>query len=122
MRAPFRFPPDLLALERAWLDTYAGLAEGPATAGTTVLRRRLIALSGHLCTHPYWETPAGPGRTERSMSEQPTTPRPKTVPVTWAPSQTGPCARCHSATCRYGLGASPLCAACKALRQAQYGG
>ncbi|MFF4012745.1 hypothetical protein [Streptomyces sp. NPDC001717] len=59
MRAPFRFPPDLLALERAWLDTYAGLAESPATAGTTVLRRRLIALSGRLCTHPHWESPAG---------------------------------------------------------------
>ncbi|WP_412074619.1 hypothetical protein ACLF6K_00060 [Streptomyces xanthophaeus] len=45
----------MLALERAWLAAYADLAEDPAT-GTTMLRRRLIALSGHLCTHPHWET------------------------------------------------------------------
>lgn len=30
------------------------------------------------------------------MNEQtPTKPRPQAAPVTWAPSQTGPCARCH---------------------------
>ncbi|MFF2793146.1 hypothetical protein ACFVT6_41470 [Streptomyces sp. NPDC058049] len=43
-------------LERAWQQTYAELAQ--AGAGTTVLRRRLIALSGTLCTHPYWAAPA----------------------------------------------------------------
>ncbi|MFD3472911.1 hypothetical protein ACFWWM_42685 [Streptomyces sp. NPDC058682] len=26
-------------------------------AGTTVLRRRLITLSGNLCTHPHWAAP-----------------------------------------------------------------
>ncbi|MFD8144057.1 hypothetical protein [Streptomyces sp. NPDC059708] len=59
MRAPFRFPEDLIALQGAWLQTYAELAQAPAGAGTTVLRRRLIALSGRLCTHPYWSGPAG---------------------------------------------------------------
>ncbi|MFJ4777844.1 hypothetical protein [Streptomyces sp. NPDC088762] len=59
MRAPFRFPDDLLALERAWQQTYADLAQAPAGAGTTVLRRRLITLSGRLCTHPSWAVPAG---------------------------------------------------------------
>ncbi|MER6257848.1 hypothetical protein ABT224_41685 [Streptomyces sp. NPDC001584] len=54
MRPPFRFPDDLLALQRAWQETYTELAQAPAGAGTTVLRRRLIALSGNLCTHPYW--------------------------------------------------------------------
>lgn len=58
VRAPFRFPQDLLALERAWLAAYADLAQAPATAGTTAQRRRLITLSRRLCTHPYWETPA----------------------------------------------------------------
>ncbi|AZM93899.1 hypothetical protein [Streptomyces sp. W1SF4] len=55
MRPPFRFPEDLITLERAWQQTYAELAQ--AGAGTTVLRRRLIALSGTLCTHPYWAAP-----------------------------------------------------------------
>lgn len=59
MRPPFRFPDDLLTLQKAWLHTYADLAQAPATSGTTVLRRRLIALSGHLHTHPYWTTPTG---------------------------------------------------------------
>ncbi|WP_030774375.1 MULTISPECIES: hypothetical protein [unclassified Streptomyces] len=57
MRPPFRFPEDLITLQRAWQQTYAELARVPHTAGTTVLRRRLIALSGTLCTHPYWATP-----------------------------------------------------------------
>ncbi|MCB5181508.1 hypothetical protein [Streptomyces antimicrobicus] len=51
---PFRFPEDLLALQRAWHRTYTDLAETPTSAGTTVLRRRLITLSGRLHTHPYW--------------------------------------------------------------------
>ncbi|MFG2232636.1 hypothetical protein ACGFNX_21925 [Streptomyces sp. NPDC048723] len=58
MRSPSRFPDDLLTLQRAWQQTYAELAQAPAGAGTTVLRRRLIALSGNLCTHPYWATSA----------------------------------------------------------------
>lgn len=41
------------------------------------------------------------------MSEQTTT-KPRPQVVTWAPSQTGPCARCHTSTCRYGVGGNPL--------------
>lgn len=59
VRAPFRFPDDLLALQRAWQQTYADLAQAPAEAGTTVLRRRLISLSGRLCNHPSRAVPAG---------------------------------------------------------------
>ncbi|WP_158721435.1 hypothetical protein [Streptomyces sp. NRRL S-241] len=40
-------------------------------------------------------------------------------PVTWAPSQTGPCARCHTPTCRYGHGGNPLCSTCRQARQDQ---
>ncbi|MFF3089963.1 hypothetical protein ACFVRB_33745 [Streptomyces nojiriensis] len=58
MRPPFRFPEDLITLQRAWQQAYAELAQAPAGAGTTVLRRRLIALSGTLCTHPHWAAPA----------------------------------------------------------------
>ncbi|WP_327732883.1 hypothetical protein OG749_02480 [Streptomyces nojiriensis] len=57
MRPPFRFPEDLITLQRAWQQAYAELAQAPTGAGTTVLRRRLIALSGTLCTHPHWATP-----------------------------------------------------------------
>ncbi|MFB7467045.1 hypothetical protein ACFCZ1_26720 [Streptomyces sp. NPDC056224] len=54
------------------------------------------------------------------MSEQTITkPRPQVVPVTWAPSQTGPCARCHQQTCRYGHGGNPLCKPCQQARQEQ---
>ncbi|MFA7766343.1 hypothetical protein [Streptomyces sp. NRRL S-448] len=56
MRPPFRFAEDLITLQRAWQQAYAELAQAPA--GTTVLRRRLIALAGTLCTHPHWATPA----------------------------------------------------------------
>ncbi|MFJ1567459.1 hypothetical protein ACIOG8_25135 [Streptomyces erythrochromogenes] len=59
MRPSFRFPDDLVALQEAWLRTYAELAQVPAEGGTTVLRRRLIALSGRLCTHPHWTPAAG---------------------------------------------------------------
>ncbi|MFE7094372.1 hypothetical protein [Streptomyces erythrochromogenes] len=59
MRSSFRFPDDLVALQEAWLHTYAELAQAPAEGGTTALRRRLIALSGRLCTHPHWTAPAG---------------------------------------------------------------
>ncbi|WP_030194751.1 hypothetical protein [Streptomyces sp. NRRL S-87] len=62
MRPTFRFPEDLIALQAAWSRTYADLAQAPATAGTTVLRRRLIALSGLLYTHPYWTALPGGGR------------------------------------------------------------
>ncbi|MEU9087948.1 hypothetical protein [Streptomyces sp. NPDC048357] len=55
MRPPFRFPEVLITFQRAWQQTYAGLAQaGPCT---TVLRRRLTTLSGTLCTHPYWAAP-----------------------------------------------------------------
>ncbi|MFI7176408.1 MULTISPECIES: hypothetical protein [Streptomyces] len=60
MRPPFRFPEfpeDLITLQRAWQQTYADLAQAPAGAGTTALRRRLITLSGTLCTHPHWAAP-----------------------------------------------------------------
>ncbi|MFJ5553324.1 hypothetical protein [Streptomyces sp. NPDC093225] len=60
MRAPFRFPEDLIALQVAWSRTYAALAEAPA--GATALRRRLIALSGRLYSHPYWTSPPGSRR------------------------------------------------------------
>ncbi|GAA3233183.1 hypothetical protein GCM10010260_81880 [Streptomyces filipinensis] len=40
--------------------------------------------------------------------------------VTWAPSQTGPCALCHAPTCKYGVGASPTCPRCAEARAAQY--
>ncbi|MFF1498192.1 hypothetical protein [Streptomyces sp. NPDC058304] len=58
MRPPFRFPEDLITLQGAWQQTYVELAQSPAGAGTTVLRRRLIALSGNLRTHPYWAASA----------------------------------------------------------------
>ncbi|MGW8782594.1 hypothetical protein ACWGNM_31650 [Streptomyces sp. NPDC055796] len=45
----------MITLQKAWQQTYAELAQ--AEAGTTVLRRRLIALSGTLCPHPYWAAP-----------------------------------------------------------------
>lgn len=51
-------PEDLMTLQRAWQQAYAELAQAPAGAGTTALRRRLIALSGTLFTHPHWTTPA----------------------------------------------------------------
>ncbi len=59
MTASFRFPEDLVALQLAWQRTYGELARVPPGSGTTVLRRRLIALSGRLCTHPHWAAPAG---------------------------------------------------------------
>ncbi|WP_158781301.1 hypothetical protein [Streptomyces sp. NRRL S-237] len=52
------------------------------------------------------------------MNEQTTT-KPRPQVVTWAPSQTGPCARCHAPTCRYGVGGSPLCTPCRQARQEQ---
>ncbi|MFD3550319.1 hypothetical protein ACFWUW_32845 [Streptomyces sp. NPDC058655] len=63
---PFRFPDDLLALQAGWLRTYEALAQAPAGAGTTSLRRRLILLSGLLHTHPYW---AAPGRSRAAGPE-----------------------------------------------------
>lgn len=62
----FRFPADLLALQAGWLATYDVLAQTPAGAGTTVLRRRLIGLSCQLYTHPYW---AEPGRSRAACAE-----------------------------------------------------
>ncbi|MFD6230506.1 hypothetical protein ACFWFZ_27115 [Streptomyces sp. NPDC060232] len=58
MRPPFRFPEDLITLQRAWQQTYAELAQAPAGAGTTALRRRRITLPGTLCIHPHWAAPA----------------------------------------------------------------
>ncbi|MDX3533985.1 hypothetical protein PV721_06315 [Streptomyces sp. MB09-01] len=58
MRPPSRFPEDLITLQRAWQQTFAELAQAPAGAGTTVLRRRLITLSGNLCTRPSWAASA----------------------------------------------------------------
>ncbi|WP_371594515.1 hypothetical protein [Streptomyces virginiae] len=58
MRPPFRFPEDLITLQRAWQQAYAELAQAPAEAAMTTLRHRLIALPGTLCTHPHWTTPA----------------------------------------------------------------
>ncbi|MFJ8570385.1 hypothetical protein [Streptomyces sp. NPDC093514] len=52
------------------------------------------------------------------MNEQTTT-RPRPQVATWAPSQTGPCARCHTSTCRYGVGGNPLCKQCQQARQEQ---
>ncbi|MFF4580048.1 hypothetical protein [Streptomyces sp. NPDC001389] len=52
-----RFPDDLVELQAAWLTTYAALAGRPAHAGSTTLRRRLIALSCRIATHPYWTVP-----------------------------------------------------------------
>ncbi|KJY24038.1 hypothetical protein [Streptomyces katrae] len=59
MSTPFRFPEDLITLQRTWQQTYAELAQIPAGASTTALRRRLIALSAQLCTHPYWSASTG---------------------------------------------------------------
>ncbi|WP_051774778.1 hypothetical protein [Streptomyces sp. NRRL S-237] len=56
MRPPFRFPEDLITLQRAWQQAYAELAQTPT--GSTELRRQLITLSGALCTHPYWAASA----------------------------------------------------------------
>ncbi|MFD7395779.1 hypothetical protein ACFV60_12155 [Streptomyces virginiae] len=53
------------------------------------------------------------------MSEQITT-KPRSQVAIWAAGQTGPCARCHTSTCRYGVGGNPLCTACRAARQEQY--
>ncbi|MEU9177130.1 hypothetical protein AB0C90_09805 [Streptomyces sp. NPDC048550] len=52
------FPDDLVSLQAEWLRTYRELARQPATAGTTTLRRRLIALSRAIAAHPYWSCPA----------------------------------------------------------------
>ncbi|MER7763044.1 hypothetical protein [Streptomyces sp. NPDC097619] len=54
---PFRFPDDLVALQASWLLTYDAPAQAPAGVGTTALRRRLIALSLSLHTHPFWASP-----------------------------------------------------------------
>ncbi|MGW2587910.1 hypothetical protein ACWCYZ_42775 [Streptomyces virginiae] len=55
------------------------------------------------------------------MNEQTTT-KPRPQVATRAAGQTGPCARCHTSTCRYGVGGNPLCEACKVARRAQYEG
>ncbi|WP_199820461.1 hypothetical protein [Streptomyces sp. NRRL F-2664] len=59
MTPSFRFPDDLVALQEAWLRTYDELAQVAGDGSTTPLRRRLIALSGRLQTHPHWAAPAG---------------------------------------------------------------
>ncbi|MFF3650883.1 hypothetical protein ACFYXV_19880 [Streptomyces sp. NPDC002181] len=64
------FPDDLVGLQADWLRTYRTLAARPATAGATPLRRRLIALSCAISTHPYWSRPAraagGPAELRRA--------------------------------------------------------
>ncbi|WP_328792676.1 MULTISPECIES: hypothetical protein [unclassified Streptomyces] len=52
------------------------------------------------------------------MNEQ-TTPTPRPQNDTWAPSLTGPCAGCHTSTCRYGVGGNPLFKQCQQARQEQ---
>lgn len=46
-----------------------------------------------------------------------TTPAPRPGVATWAPSQTGPCAKCGSPCARYGAPANPLCVPCQQARQ-----
>ncbi|MFB6820111.1 hypothetical protein ACFCXA_00790 [Streptomyces virginiae] len=70
----FRFPDDLVALQAAWLDTYTALAEAPAGIGATPLRRRLIALSCRLHTHPHWAASGGPHGTWAELRRQARTP------------------------------------------------
>jgi hypothetical protein len=53
-----------------------------------------------------------PARTPRAAVP---TPRPA---ANWGDPQTGPCARCRQPTRRYGAGASPICADCRAARSA----
>ncbi|MFE5768571.1 hypothetical protein ACFQ7O_09435 [Streptomyces sp. NPDC056485] len=64
------FPDDLVGLQADWLRTYRSLAARPAAVGTTPLRRRLIALSCAISTHPYWSRPArtagGPAELRRA--------------------------------------------------------
>ncbi|WP_443056276.1 hypothetical protein [Streptomyces sp. IBSBF 3136] len=49
------FPDDLMQPQAAWNATYDALA-APRHRDTTVLRRRLLLLSGRLWWHPYRET------------------------------------------------------------------
>ncbi|WP_328965189.1 hypothetical protein [Streptomyces virginiae] len=65
-----RFPEDLVALQAAWLDTYATLAKAPAGIGTTPLRRRLIALSCRLHAHPHWTAPGSARGTWAELRRQ----------------------------------------------------
>ncbi|MEV0414982.1 hypothetical protein AB0I68_30335 [Streptomyces sp. NPDC050448] len=64
------FPDDLIGLQADWLRTYRELARRPAAAGTTTLRRRLIALSCAISLHPYWSRPVrtagGPAELRRA--------------------------------------------------------
>ncbi|MFF8610992.1 hypothetical protein ACF06X_34370 [Streptomyces sp. NPDC015346] len=58
------FPDDLVAAQRSWAATYEELAR-PGTTRSTVLRRRLIRLSGQVYFHPSWDQPRpGAGRPE----------------------------------------------------------
>ncbi|MEU2770804.1 hypothetical protein ABZ628_29280 [Streptomyces diastaticus] len=52
---PKDFPDDLVQTQAAWNTTYDALA-APRPRDTTVLRRRLLLLSGQLWWHPYWMT------------------------------------------------------------------
>ncbi|MFZ3475108.1 hypothetical protein ACODT3_00405 [Streptomyces sp. 4.24] len=53
------FPHDLIRLQYEWVRTYEGLAQLTSAQSSTNLRRRLIALSGALASHPYWAAPGG---------------------------------------------------------------
>ncbi|MFF8279984.1 hypothetical protein ACF05T_28445 [Streptomyces lateritius] len=50
------FPDDLVTAQRSWAATYEELARH-GTARTTVLRRRLLRLSGKVYFHLYWDQP-----------------------------------------------------------------
>ncbi|WSW79812.1 hypothetical protein OG390_48125 [Streptomyces sp. NBC_00996] len=56
------FPDDLIETQRDWNRTYEALARR-SPARSTVLRRRLLALSCRLVGHPFWSTPTGGSRT-----------------------------------------------------------
>ncbi|MFD3546071.1 hypothetical protein ACFWUW_10710 [Streptomyces sp. NPDC058655] len=48
------FPPDLIALQQAWIRLYNRLALRPC-AGAAELRAELFRLSCRIGSHPYWE-------------------------------------------------------------------
>ncbi|NUL03686.1 hypothetical protein HRW07_10655 [Streptomyces lunaelactis] len=56
-------PDDLLAAQREWNRTYVAMAS--QLGSTTVLRRRLLRLSGRVFWHPFWSSAAGRGPAAR---------------------------------------------------------
>ncbi|MFD3808967.1 hypothetical protein ACFWTC_36645 [Streptomyces sp. NPDC058619] len=59
-----RFPPDLVALQQAWMRLYNRLAGHPG-AGAAELRAELLRLSCRIGDHPYWAD-GDPGRVGRT--------------------------------------------------------